>query len=837
MPETLDGSPSRPHVVRDKVTGASTLVRSVLERVRPFTPSVVTYGLTQVATVSQPLINRMDPFVDRIDDGLNGAVTILRTTKDKLVTQGTQLQQTIGSTLKSSFTVSETLASAGAEDDAAEGQQASAAARVPRRQPTVFERILMDRHWFTMVNSILVPMEAALSESVFYNAAMEEFMQMMALSQNALQNSKTAIVAFIAGLKKRLGTNWHDQLQVPAEQFWIAAKKRYSNASESVRHSADELLNGMRAQLGSEWKQQVVSTYEEKIGSPARALYEAAVTYYVQAAEHKSLPPQQFIQGVRNSLGAAWNDKLEEPLRAFLKVAQTTNYRDVLESADAFGSRTKNRAAKLRAAVARFTTVMRFLTLRQVLTSGRNAATNAGDYLAGTWQRTLVASSNLVDRVLPEVPLEDVEADFSAPRAASSSTAATASGDAEALAAMPSSIPRRRALRTRATVAGQRAGTDASAAATPLTIRSLVQDDIAQRLRIRAERGIRRVQRGLRSGLSAARTLSTTRLQPVLRVDVVAVTEQLLHNAQDTIERARTQAHQQYETARTKAQQQYETARTKAQKQYETARASAHQQYESYVQPAYQQASTKLQDAIHRAQSNVQILQTALANRAELVSNRTGITAARAAVRDRYSRLYTWQRQQRQVLVERSLPIRHEIRTRAHDVAQSSSDLATTSAQYALDRPIVDFPIDLFRFIGQLPHVVIPEKDEEYVAALNRINRVMASVRNMFFWRQKSASCNGGACVVTASAACTKSACTDKSADACKANGQESVVDRKQELEGSNTSVETTTTTSAPVAQRAQKNKKQKGGAGRAETQQQQEQPGHLNASGKEGRM
>lgn len=140
---------------------------------------------------------------------------------------------------------------------------------------------------------------------------------------------------FVNGMKTKIGSAWHDNLLVPAEDFYKAMRDEIAVLMEKEEGATqlEALIANVRKRLGPKWEKAVTETQQlvpSRIKDPAAAFYQAAVESFValqMSAHQGQVSANEFIAGIRVKLGGLWDHTLtpvSQQLYDFLNIAQKT---------------------------------------------------------------------------------------------------------------------------------------------------------------------------------------------------------------------------------------------------------------------------------------------------------------------------------------------------------------------------------------------------------------------------------------------------------------------------------------------------------------------------------
>jgi hypothetical protein len=155
----------------------------------------------------------------------------------------------------------------------------------------------------------------------FYNTAVQTLLELKEKNSTAVKREE-----FIKELRTKLGAQWDERLQKPAEQIFEQGKQLLAKAKANV--PAFTTLQNLRAQLGENFEKPVLEVYHRRVEAPALQLYHSLLEYFTplyQKGQAQAASLKDYLNSLKAGLGKNYSEKLEpyvaqayESVKAFL---------------------------------------------------------------------------------------------------------------------------------------------------------------------------------------------------------------------------------------------------------------------------------------------------------------------------------------------------------------------------------------------------------------------------------------------------------------------------------------------------------------------------------------
>ena len=227
------------------------------------------------------------------------------------------------------------------------------------------QKLLVESSWFKRVDNVLrercLPRVASFSS--FVSAAEGTFRE----------SSPRSFEEFKEALKTRL-SGWDEAFLAPSKVFYANAVEKLSKATASASGQVDRVavLSSVKDGLRNTWDHYVVDT--------SLALYNVSVAYYAASKENAAFAGQttkEFIDAIKERLGARWSESLAAPLAELYANAKTATLEDLQPLRDSH-------------------------SIDGVVGSSKNVANRVQSIAQKGWIGTLQLSQKTLDYVLPE---------------------------------------------------------------------------------------------------------------------------------------------------------------------------------------------------------------------------------------------------------------------------------------------------------------------------------------------------------------------------------------------------------------------------------------------------
>lgn len=141
----------------------------------------------------------------------------------------------------------------------------------------------------------------------FYNTAVQTLLELKEKNSTPVKREE-----FIKELRAKLGAQWDERLQKPAEQIFEQGKQLLAKAKANV--PAFTTLQNLRAQLGENFEKPVLDVYHRRVEAPALQLYHSLLEYFTplyQKGQAQAASLKEYLNGLKATLGKNYSEKLE----------------------------------------------------------------------------------------------------------------------------------------------------------------------------------------------------------------------------------------------------------------------------------------------------------------------------------------------------------------------------------------------------------------------------------------------------------------------------------------------------------------------------------------------